>query len=322
MDRRTALVPTSYLTLPGHGPEDVVADPGGRVLTGVADGRILRIDGLDDPSSARVEHIGEIGGRPLGLELLPDGDLLVCDADGALLRLDPERGPGNVRVLTESAAGERLRFCSNVVALPDGTVYFTVSSRVHPLRDWMGDIVEHTGTGRLLRLEPGRREAEVVLDGLQFANGLVRGADDSFLVVAETGARRLTRFHLTGPRAGQAEPLAENLPGFPDNMWRGAPDGPIRVALAGPRVPPLDLLHRAGPSARRRAARVALRAPFRPSGTTGVLAVDDEGRILEHLTRRRSGFRMVTSVCETGGRLVLGSLWERGIAVCEAPVTK
>lgn len=65
-----------------------------------------------------------------------------------------------------------------------------------------------------------------------------------------------------------------------------------------------------------------MNAPYRPSGTTGVLAVDDDGRIVHHLTHRRSGFRMVTSVCETGGRLVLGSLWERGIAVCEAPVTK
>ena len=322
MDRRTALVPIRYLTLPGHGPEDVVADARGRVLTGVSDGRILRIDGLDDPAAARVAHIAEIGGRPHGLELLPAGDLLVCDAGGALLRVDPEGGTGNVRVVTESAEGERLRFCSNVVALPDGTIWFTVSSRVHPLRDWMGDLVEHTGTGRLLRLAPGARDAEVVLEGLQFANGLARSADDTFLIVAETGARRLTRFHLTGPRAGRAEPFLENLPGFPDNLWRGAPDGPVWVALAGPRVPPLDLLHRASPAVRRRAARLALRAPFRPSGTTGVLAVDDGGRIVEHLTRRRSGFRMVTSVCETGGRLVLGSLWERGIAVCEAPVAK
>ncbi|MEU8574635.1 SMP-30/gluconolactonase/LRE family protein [Streptomyces asoensis] len=321
MDRRTPLVPLRYLALPGDGPEDVVADPAGRVLTGVSDGRILRIDGLDDPSAARVEQVAEIDGRPLGLEPLPDGDLLVCSADGALLRVDLGGGTGKARVLTESAAGERLRFCSNVVALPDGTVYFTVSSQVHPLRDWMGDLVEHTGTGRLLRLEPGAREAEVVLEGLQFANGLARGADDSFLIVAETGARRLTRYRLTGPRAGRAEPLAEDLPGFPDNLWRGAPDGPVWVALAGPRVPPLDLLHRAGPAVRRRAARLARSVPYRPSGTTGVLAVDDDGRIVHHLTRRRSGFRMVTSVCEAGGRLVLGSLTERGIAVCEAPLT-
>ncbi len=322
MDPRTALVPLRYVSLPGHGPEDVVADPRGRVLTGLADGRIVRVDGLDDPPGARVEHIAEIGGRPLGLELLPEGDLLVCDAEGALLRVDPDGGTGNVRVLTESAAGERLRFCSNVVALPDGTVYFTVSSRVHPLRDWMGDMAEHTGTGRLLRLTPGATEAEVVLEGLQFANGLVRGADDRSLIVAETGARRLTRFHLTGPRAGHAEPLVENLPGYPDNMWRGAPDGPVWVALAGPRVPALDLLHRAAPGVRRAAARIAVRAPYRPAAWAGVLAVDDDGRVLHHLTRRRSGFRMVTGVCETGGLLVLGSLHERGIAVCAAPEGK
>ncbi|MEV6407195.1 SMP-30/gluconolactonase/LRE family protein [Streptomyces bobili] len=317
MDRPTALVPVRHLSLGGHGPEDVVSDQRGRVLTGVADGRILRVDGLDDPRAARVEEVARIDGRPLGLELLPDGDLLVCDAEGALLRVGLEGG--RTDVLADSVAGERLRFCSNVVALPDGTVYFTVSSRAHPLDDWMGDLVEHTGTGRLLRLAPGDAEPEVLLDGLQFANGLAVSADAGFLIVAETGARRLTRYHLTGPAAGRAEPLVENLPGYPDNLWRGAPDGPVWVALAGPRVPPLDLLHRAGPAVRHHAARLALRAPYRPSGTIGVLAVDDTGRTVHHLTRRRSGFRMVTSVCAARGRLVLGSLWEPGIAVCAAP---
>ncbi|MHC5908164.1 SMP-30/gluconolactonase/LRE family protein [Streptomyces sp. S6] len=318
MDRRAALVPLRYVTLPGHGPEDVVADEAGRVLTGVADGRIFRISGLDDPGAARVEHVGEIGGRPLGLELLPDGGLLVCDAQGALLHLDT--GDGSVRVLTESAKGEPLRFCSNAVATADGTVYFTVSSREFALGEWLGDLVGHTGTGRLLRLSPGADTPEVLLEGLQFANGLAVSGCGSFLIVAETGARRLTRYWLTGPRTGLAEPFAEDLPGHPDNLWRDGTDGVVWVALAGPRVPGLGLLHRASPAVRRRAARVALHAPYRPSGTVGVLAVDDTGRIVHHLTRRRSGFRMVTSVCRTpDGLLVLGSLNERGIAVC-APV--
>jgi sugar lactone lactonase YvrE len=320
VERAQMLVPRRYVAIGGHGPEDVVADSRGRVLTGVEDGRILRLDGLADPATTRVEVLAETGGRPLGLELLADDTLLVCDAELGLLRVDLNTGV--VRILADSVAGERLRFCSNTVALSDGTVYFTVSSRRYPLDQWIGDLVEHTGTGRLLRLAPGSETPEVVLDGLQFANGLAPSGDESFLVVAETGAYRLTRHWLTGPDAGRSEPFVENLPGMPDNIWRAGPDGPIWVSLAGPRVPPLDLLHRAGPAARRTAARLAVRAPFRPTGTIGVLAVDDHGETVHHLSRRHSGFRMVTSVCEASGHLVLGSLWERGVALCEPPAPK
>jgi len=320
MDRVTPLVPLRYVAIGGRGPEDVVADARGRVLTGVEDGRILRIDGLTGDSPARVEVLAETGGRPLGLELLPDDALLVCDAVLGLLRVDLREGI--VRILADSVAGERLRFCSNVVALADGSVCFTVSSRRYPLDQWIGDIVEHSGTGRLLRLEPGSERPEVLLEGLQFANGLALSSDESFLVVAETGARRLTRHWLSGPKAGRGEPFAENLPGMPDNIWRSAPDGPIWVSLAGPRIPPLDLLHRTAPAVRGAAARIAVHAPYRPTGTIGVLAVDDQGTVVHHLARRRSGFRMVTSVCEAAGHLVLGSLWERGVAVCERPAPK
>ncbi|MEV6386124.1 SMP-30/gluconolactonase/LRE family protein [Streptomyces sp. NPDC051773] len=307
--------PLAYVGIGGRGPEDVVADGRGRVLTGVEDGRILRVDGLADPGRARVETLAETGGRPLGLELLPDGDLLVCDAERGLLRVGT--GDGTVRVLADEVRGERLRFCSNAVALSDGTVWFTVSSRRYPLSQWIGDIVEHTGTGRLLRLAPGAGAPEVVLEGLQFANGLALSADESFLVVAETGARRLTRVHLTGAGAGTSEPFVEDLPGTPDNMWRDPVSGLMWVALAGPRIGALDRLHRASPAVRGAASRVAVRAPFRPLGFAGALAVDDGGHVVHTLITHRSRFRMVTSACVTGAHLILGSLWERGIAVCE-----
>ncbi|MEW2298379.1 SMP-30/gluconolactonase/LRE family protein [Streptomyces sp. NPDC006655] len=317
MDRPTRLVPLHYVAVGGRGPEDVVTDPDGRVLTGVEDGRILRLDGLGDPDTVRVRVLAETGGRPLGLELLPDGDLLVCDAERGLLRVG--LADGVVRVLADSVEGEPLRFASNVVALPDGTAYFTVASRRFPLHQWVGDIVEHSGTGRLLRLAPGARAPEVACEGFQFANGLAVSGDGTFLIVAETGAYRLTRYWLTGPRAGRAEFFAE-LPGMPDNMWR---DGELTwVALAGPRNPPLDLLHRTPSAVRRAAARAAVHAPYRPVGTIAVMALDDDGRVVHHLARQRSGFRMATSVCVTGRLLVLGSVWEPGVAVCTAPTAK
>ena len=54
MNRPTALVPLHYVSLGARGPEDVVADPHGRVLTGVSDGRILRIHHPGDPRTARA----------------------------------------------------------------------------------------------------------------------------------------------------------------------------------------------------------------------------------------------------------------------------
>ncbi|MEV5596110.1 SMP-30/gluconolactonase/LRE family protein [Streptomyces sp. NPDC052496] len=319
------LPPLRPVPLDGRGPEDVVVDTAGRVLTGVEDGRILRLDplpkgGAGEPAGApagppRAEVVARTGGRPLGLEPLADGGVLVCDARRGLLRVEPS--DGTVRTLADTVDGAPLRFCSNAVAAADGTVYFSVSSRRYPLEDWLGDILEHTGTGQLVRLRPGGTP-EVVLDGLQFANGVALAPDESFVTVAETGSRRLTRLWLTGPRSGQHDVLADELPGYPDNMSRG-PGGLFWVALAGPRSAGLDRLHRTKPALRHAAWSVARRVRPRPSPLTGVLGLDASGRIVHDLRRRSPDYRMVTSVCEHEGHLVLGSIHERALAVCELP---
>ncbi|WP_324278335.1 hypothetical protein [Blastococcus brunescens] len=61
----------------GDGPEDVV-DAGGRVLTGLSDGRIARIDRV----SGTVETVARVPGRPLGLELLGGVGIAVAGSVG------------------------------------------------------------------------------------------------------------------------------------------------------------------------------------------------------------------------------------------------
>jgi hypothetical protein len=104
----------------------------------------------------------------------------------------------------------------------------------------MGDILEHSGTGRLLRRDPSAR-IETLVDGLQFANGVVLSPDRSCVLVAETGAYRVSRYWLTGPKAGTHDYLIENLPGFPGNMALGS-DGLAWITLPSPRNPLLDRL--------------------------------------------------------------------------------
>ena len=300
------------IELGGIGPEDVVVDAAGRLLTGIADGRILRVT-LDD---GQVETLANTGGRPLGLEPLTDGRLIVCDAERGLLRVDPQGG-GDVEVLVADIDGRPLRFCSNAAAAPDGTVYFSASSQRFGLEHYRGDLIEHSGTGRLFRRAPDG-EVSVLLEGLQFANGVALSADGGYLVVAETGGYQLRRLWLTGPRAGTDDVLVANLPGFPDNISRG-PSGLIWVALASPRNAQLDWLHRRQPILRRILWSMPESLQPRPLRTMWVVGVDDEGAIVRDLQATGAGFHFVTGVVEHAGRLYLGSLAGSAIAELALP---
>ena len=307
---RDSLPALTVLHVNGHGTEDVVLDDKGHVFTGVVDGRILRLTA----DGRRLDTVADTGGRPLGLELYPDGRLLACDAAKGLLLVD--RASGEVEVLVPR--GSKLRLCNNAAVATDGTIYFTDSSSRFDLEHYTADLIEHSGTGRLLRRDPDG-SLDVVLGGLQFANGVALAPDESYLVVAQTGAYRLDRVWLTGDKAGTAEVLDDNLPAFPDNLSTGS-DGLIWLALASPRDPLLDQLHPRHPAFRK--AVWALPEQLRPKEkrTVWVRAVDGTtGRTVHEYYGTPPGFHMVTGVRERDGKVYLGSLQERAIAVFTVP---
>jgi sugar lactone lactonase YvrE len=293
----------------GTGPEDVAVDLDGNVYTGVSDGRILRL-----APDGTVRVVADTGGRPLGIEVHPDGDLVVCDAYRGLLRVDPVRGV--MTVLVEDVDGERLLLCDNAAIARDGSVYFSDSSRRFTLAHWRADLMEHSGTGRLLRRDPSGR-VEVMLSGLQFANGVALAADESFVAVAETGAYRVSRLWLSGPRAGEHDVLIDNLPGFPDNLSTGD-GGRLWIAIPSPRNPLLDWAHARPPWVLRAiwAMPNGLQPP--PEHTTWVMAVDADGRVVHDL-QGRHGYHMVTGVREHNGSLYLGSLIDSSVATVTLP---
>jgi sugar lactone lactonase YvrE len=288
----------------GAGPEDVAIHPDGTVYTGVDDGRILAV-----PPSDAARVVAETGGRPLGVELAADGTLLVCDAYRGLLRVDPASG----RVETLIPAGDTLALCNNAAIAADGTVYFSDSSRRFPLAYWRADLMEHSGTGRLLRRTPDGA-VDVLLDGLHFANGVALAADESYVVVAETGAYRLSRLWLAGARAGQHDTLVDNLPGFPDNLSTGS-DGRIWIAIGSPRNRLLDWAHARTPLIRRAVWALPERLQPGPEHTAWAMAVDGSGQVVADLQGAGDRYHFVTGVREHGGRLYLGSLVEGAIAV-------
>lgn len=292
--------------VPGPGPEDTLLDDEGRLYVGVKDGRVLRLDRDGTPT-----QLTNTGGRPLGLEWLPDGDLLVCDADVGLVRVS--RDGGGTEVLVAEVAGRPLVLTNNAAVETDGTIWFTESTRCNPLDDFIGDMLEHNGSGRLLRRDPDGSVDEV-LAGLSFANGVAlvqdaaAGIDEVW--VAETAAYSIHRIQRSGERAGEVSLVTDALPGYPDNLSIGD-DGTVWAPLPNPRNPVAD---------RVKALPIWVRDVIRriPDAVTDrlvvpyarVLGFAPDGTVRHDLQGSGDGARFVTGVREHDGHLYLGSVEE------------
>lgn len=134
------------------------------MITGTEDGSVFRVQ----PDGAKIERLGQTGGRPLGLELLPDGRILVCDAKRGLIALDPTTG----RVEDPATQFQSAR-CGSAITLRWPVRGDLVLRHQHPLRDrslgsptWS----KRTPSARLFRRDVDGQVTQV-LDGLHFANG-------------------------------------------------------------------------------------------------------------------------------------------------------
>lgn len=299
------------ISLPGSAPEDVVVLSDGRIGTGLADGRLLAVD----PDTGDVEMLADTAGHLLGLDVRADGSVVICDHDRGLLLL--QAGDRRATVLADTVDGRPLHFASNATTASDGTVYFTSSTQRFTIDKWRSDLIEHSGTGRLLaRSVDGR--VDVLLGGLQFANGVVLAPDESYLLVAETGAARITRYWLTGDAAGTTDLFVDDLPGYPDNMSIGS-DGLVWVALASPRNAVLESLFKLPSRARKVLARAPQRVGPAPEETVWALGLGFDGEIVHDVHIDDPDFSFVTGVVERDGVLYFGTIMHDAIGVLDVP---
>jgi len=284
-----------------QGPEDVAPDGTGAVVfTGTADGKIVRVGLLNDA----VTDFAVTGGRPLGLRFDPQGRLIVCDARKGLLAVDRE---GRVSILATEAGGKPFRFANNLDITRDGIVYFTDSSDRYREDEYLFDLLEARPRGRLLRFDPATGQTTVLQEGLFFANGVALAADERYVVVAECYRYRLTRYWLQGEKAGTTDVMADNLPGFPDNLSRGE-GGVFWVAFFTVRNDLLDRLH-PYPFAKKLLAKLPGLLWPKPARYGFVAALDGGGRPVRSLhDPEGKQVYQVTSAREQDGILYLGTL--------------
>jgi sugar lactone lactonase YvrE len=294
------------------GPEHVVLGRDGWLYVAMASGKLLRMQ----PDGSGQEVVADTGGRVLGFDFDADGRLIAADAIRGLLAVAPD---GRVTVLADRVDGDPIRYADAVVVARDGTIYFSDASRRFAPAQWGGtfeaavlDILEQAATSRILAYDPATRQTRVVVRGLSFANGVALSEDQQTLFVAETGRYRVWKVAVAaqdldvGSGSPQATVLLDNLPGYPDNLMRGA-DGRIWLGLSGPRSEKVDAM--AGSPFLR---ELTLRLPRllwplpRPYGH--VIAFDERGRIVADLQDPSGAYPQTTGVTETADRLYIQNL--------------
>ena len=294
-----------------EGPEDATLGHDNSVYVTTSGGRVLRI------RNRKVEAFAVTNGRPLGIEAARDGTLFVANAYTGLQRIAAD---GSVSTLLGSIDGSTPVYPNNLALADDGKIYFSEASSKFGAEQYRGsynasllDIMEHGGHGSVVEFNPETGASKILLDALNYANGVAISEDQTFLVIAETSNYRVLKYWLVGPRQGETEVLLSNLPGFPDNIKTGR-NGRFWLGLAAPRNALLDRMADK-PWLRKLVQR--LPAAVRPQAvpSSHVIAFNGDGEILMNLQDPDARFPTLTGVLETQRSLYLTTLFGHALPV-------
>ena len=212
-----------------------------------------------------------------------------------------------------------MEYVDDVDVDAEGKIYFSDASTKFGAQSNGGtyaasllDTMEHGGHGRLMVYDPADQSTSMLMEGLNFANGVAVAEDSSFVLVNETGSDRLHKYWLKGDQTGTSEVLIDNLPGFPDNIVRGR-DGRFWVGLVSPRSQQLDDMS-ASPFLRKIVQR--LPASLRPQAVSysHVFAMDKDGAVITSLQDPNGEHHTNTGAMETDNWLYISSLHADNLA--------
>lgn len=106
---------------------------------------------------------------------------------------------------------------NSVAVAKNGDFYWTDSASDFQLQDGVYTLLANP-SGRLFHYNRATKQNKMLIDELYFANGVALSPNEDFIVVSETGASRLQRYHLKGSKAGQTDTFIDRLPGATDNL--------------------------------------------------------------------------------------------------------
>lgn len=343
-----------------YGPEALVVHKN-EIYTGIHGGEIIKI------SAEHVTHVAKIGqpcediseesrcGRPLGLafDTQNPNKLIVADAYYGIWEVEISSGKKKLLVspqqeLPGKTINRPAKIFNSVAIDKRGDIYWTDSSSDFTIQDLVFTAFANP-SGRLFKYDRSKNQSEVLIDEIYFANGIALSPNEDFIVVSETGANRLLKYNIKGPKAGQVETFVDGLPGHTDNLT------PDSEGLWVPLVMATDSEHPSGfvifsefPMIRLFLARLMtlFEMPFRLANTyfpnkisqrfihfighgesilllspkrSTVVRVDWNGNIVGSLHGFDKSVGSVSHVLELEDQLLLGSPFNRFLARVKSP---
>ena len=215
-------------------PECILAEPDGSLWTADARGGVVRIapsgeqtliaqqvgEGLSESASAADRMMG--GTLPNGLAFDAAGDIVIANfGTDAIERMTRS---GESELLFDRLDGQPLGKANFCLLDRQGRIWFTVTTRQVP---WTKSINEKTADGYVGVID--EHGIRLVADGFVGTNEIRFDANEEWLYVVETNARRITRIRINAAAEAVERELygPEDLGGFPDgfafdaygNLW-------------------------------------------------------------------------------------------------------
>lgn len=188
----------------GHGlqrPECILAEPDGTLWAADARGGVMRIaadgsqqlicqtpDAHFDLSRSSAKSLLE-GTLPNGLAFASNGDFLVSNFGTD--RLERMTRSGETTVLLDRIDGRAPGKVNFVLRDRRDRIWITVSTMINP---WSAAINSTLADGSIILVD--EKGARVVADGFHFTNEIRLDANEEWLYVAETTAKRVTRLRV------------------------------------------------------------------------------------------------------------------------------
>jgi gluconolactonase len=193
-------VDPSTIRMVGHDlsrPECILAERNGSLWAADSRGGVMRI--LPDGRQKLVTASGDAdagtrslvdGTLPNGLAFARSGDILIANFGTDVLEIMTR--DGQCRTLHDSIDGRPLGKVNFVLRDSKDRLWITVSTRINP---WPDAIRNYQADGYIAMID--EKGIRIVADGFYFTNEIRFDADEEWLYVAETCARRVTRLHIT-----------------------------------------------------------------------------------------------------------------------------